>query len=148
MRTSLRLKMFIDSNGGDPKQRGVVRRAALVATGVAMAASLGLAGTGAASATAPALHVKSGSQWTFIQEGGGGCEVDFFAGNHQFANDQGDTGDYTVSGQKIIMSWNSGIIAGGVFKGTLTSGKYTGTLHGPLGVKITSKLVPGARAGC
>jgi hypothetical protein len=46
------------------------------------------------------------------------------------------------------MSWNSGIIAGGVFKGILTSGKYTGTLHGPLGVKITSKLVQGARAGC
>jgi hypothetical protein len=148
MRTGLRLKKnSTDSNGGDPKQRGVVRRAALVAAVVA-AASLGLAGTGAVSATAPALHVKSGSQWTFIQEGGPGCEVDFFAGDHQFANDQGDTGGYTVSGQRIIMSWNSGIIAGGVFKGTLTSGKYTGTLHGPLGVMITSKLVQGARAGC
>ena len=56
MRTNLRLKNSIDSNGGDMKHRGKVRRAAMAASGLALATSLGLTGAGVASAASPASH--------------------------------------------------------------------------------------------
>jgi hypothetical protein len=57
----------------DKEDAEVLRRAAVVAAGLAMATSLGLAGAGTASAAAPALKIKPGATWT-IEINRGGCE--------------------------------------------------------------------------
>ena len=52
------------ASGGGMKRRGTTLGAAVVALGFAMAASLGLAGAGTASASAPALKIKPFATWT------------------------------------------------------------------------------------
>ena len=51
----------------------MLRRAAAITAGLAMATAFGLAGAAVASAAAPALKIKPGATWT-IEVNGGGCE--------------------------------------------------------------------------
>ena len=102
-----------------------------------------------AAATQSATGVKPGSAWTFEQQSSADpCEVDYFGGSHQFAGDQQDGGTYYISGKTITMFWTSGNLYGGRFKGSFATGKYVGTLHGPIHLKIPAKLVKGALANC
>lgn len=105
-------------------RRAAVRRVAVIAGGLAMATSFGLAGAGAASATAPALKVKPGSEWTLEDHGiehTGGCEVDTMASNGTFTSDLfGDSGTWSGGGSTITMTWTTGEDNGATFNGTFT----------------------------
>lgn len=116
------------------KRRGMVQRAAMVATGIAMATSFGLTGAGMASAAAPALKIKPGSQWTLEDHGiehTGGCEVDTMASNGTFISDLfGDSGTWSGGGTTLTMTWTAGSDNGVVFTGTFTKtprNEYEGT---------------------
>jgi hypothetical protein len=98
----------------------MLRRAAVIAAGLAMTASAALAGAGTASAAAPA-GIKDGSMWT-IEINHGGCGIaTFHAGIHIFTSDNGDFGNWSVPApNKVKMTWTGGPI-GLVFKGTYTT---------------------------
>jgi hypothetical protein len=113
----------------------MLRRAAVTVAGLAMATSFGLAGAGVASAAAPALKVKPGSQWTLEDhgiEGTGGCEVDTMASNGTFTSDLfGDSGTWSGGGATITVTWTAGSDNGVVFTGTFTKTprkEYRGSL--------------------
>ena len=150
MRTNLRLKNSIDSNGGDMKQRGKVRRAAMVASGLALTASLGLTGAGMASAASPALNIKAHSIWT-VEVKGGGCElVQFTDAGHTFVSDLGgDAGIWTGGNATIGLAWTAGGDAGLTFSGNFVSTtkpvEYKGHFH-ISGSAFPGKLVKGAIA--
>lgn len=89
----------------------MLRRVAVLAAGIAMTASVGLAGVSTASAASPAPHIKNGSQWTAEVNGGGGCEVNTFAANHTFHGGlYGDKGLWCGGGNKITMTWTAGYV--------------------------------------
>lgn len=126
-----------DEAGGDMK----IRRAVAVATGLAMATTFGLAGTGVATAAAPALHVHNGSQWTAEFGDQGGCEVDTFASNGTFTGHDGDAGTWSGGGKTLSMTWTMGPAKGLGFRGTFTKTpkeEYKYTING-----VTSRVVQG-----
>jgi hypothetical protein len=129
------------------------RRAAMVVTGLAMAASLGLAGAGLASASAPALKIKPHSTWT-LELGGGstGCEVETFntITHHWTSDAASDKGTWSGGGSTISMVWKKGANAGLTFSGTFATSpakEYTGSFGGSV-VGLTGQLVKGAVSGC
>src|ERR1700685_1142560 len=94
--------------GGDVNEgRMVGRRAGMVAKGMAMATSLGLAGAGSTSAAAPALKIKAGAVWTLKGNEGGPCEQEVFASNGTFAaatqHGGGDAGTWSGGKSSIEM---------------------------------------------
>ncbi len=83
-----------------------------------MATSLGLAGAGIASATAPTLHIKPSATWTF-EAFPGLCEsVVFNTATHHFHSNLGDKGTWNGGGSTISMSWTHGNSAGLTFTGS------------------------------
>jgi hypothetical protein len=149
MRTNLRLKNSIDSNGGDMKQRGKVRRAAMVASGLALTASLGLTGAGVASAASPALIIKAHSIWTAELKGGGCEHVQFTDAGHTFTSDGTDAGTWSGGNATIGMKWTAGGDVGLKFNGNFVSTtkpvEYKG-LFSEAGATAHGKLVKGAIA--
>jgi hypothetical protein len=123
----------------------MVRRAAAIAGGLVLTASVGLAGAGVASAAVPVLKVQPGSHWTFEDHGiehTGGCEIDTFSSNGTFASDLfGDSGNWSGGGPTITMTWTAGednaLVFTGTFTKTSTVKEYKGSLStGDLGVLI------------
>ena len=126
----------------------MLRRTAVTVAGLAMATSFGLAGAGTASAAAPTLKVKPGSQWTLEDhgiEGTGGCEVDTMASNGTFTSDLfGDSGTWSGGGSTITVTWTAGSDNGTIFTGTFTKTsrkEYTGSFStGDLGLLIKGEV--------
>jgi hypothetical protein len=77
----------------------MLRKAVVMAAGVALAGSVGLVGAGAASAVSPA-GIKEGSNWTIEinnQQDARACEVlTFSASDHTFTGDWGDFGSWSA----------------------------------------------------
>ena len=131
----------------------MLRRGAVIAAGLALAASFGLAGVGTASAAAPALKIQNGATWT-IELNGGECQLDHFSSQGTFASPdpefQGDAGTWSGGGPTITMKWTAGDDTGLKFKGTFTRqpvkeylGKFGGIAKGS-----TGQLVKGAVPDC
>lgn len=122
-------------------------RQAVLATGLALTASLGLTGVGAASAASPALHIKPGSQWT-LEINRGGCEGETFHSNFTFTGQfGGDKGTWSGGGSTLHMTWTAGGHAGWIFTDstfTTTAVKeYKGVLTGG-GNSSGAEVVKGA----
>lgn len=98
----------------------LLSRAGVLVAGLAMTASVGLAGAGAASAASPVLHVQDGSKWTIIIFGTPArCEVETFASNFTFAGNRGgDAGRWSGGGATIAMKWKQGRDTGLTFGGS------------------------------
>ena len=132
------------------KRRGMVHRAALMASGLAMATSLGLAGAGIASSATPSLKIKAGAVWTLRPVGGGSpCEWDkFHTTKDTFVStsERGDAGTFSQTKTTIDMTWTAGELTGLTFQGTWQGkyyiGAYGGITTGP------GTLVRGARPIC
>ena len=130
------------------KRRGMVRQSAMVASGLALATSLGLTGAGVASAAVPALKIKPGAIWT-LEMRHGACEHDTFDPTfHQFTSDRyGDGGVWSGGGSMISMIWtvgaSSGVTFSGDFVSTTTPFKYKGSVNDG-GAIIRTKVVKGA----
>lgn len=140
------------------KQRGMARRASLVAAGTAMVAGLGLAGAGAATAAAPALKIKPGAIWTFQARGPQyiPCEQEVFASNGtftekntRFGSHDGSSGTWTGGKSSIALVWTAGLDDGQVFGGSLTSSQreYKGSViyHS---INENARLLHKAVGGC
>ncbi len=132
----------------------MLRRAAVIAAGLAMATSFGLAAVGAASAAAPALHIKPGAIWTIKEKAnGGGCEQEKFAANGIFhaATSHGgnDAGTWSGGRSTIHMSWTAGGDAGIAFKGNFVSstGIYKGLISAN-GSTVATNLIHKPVPGC
>jgi hypothetical protein len=109
------------------------RRAVMVATGVAMATSLGLWGAGIASAAAPTAKIKSGATWTLEVTGGFCLYETFNATTHRFSSDGGnDKGTWSGGGSTITMNWKKGSNEGLLFNGTWTTTLPTKGYQGPM----------------
>jgi hypothetical protein len=112
----------------------MMRRAAAIVGGLALATSFGLAGAGVSSAAVPALKVQPGSKWTFEDHGiehTGGCEVNTFASNGTFTSDLfGDAGTWSGGGATLSMTWTAGedtfVKFNGTFTKTATVKEYKG----------------------
>jgi hypothetical protein len=106
----------------------MLRRAGVIAAGLAMATSFGLAGAGAASAVEPALHIHNGATWT-IEVSVGSCQHDVFTSNGHFTSPDtqfgGDRGRWTGGGPTITMEWTAGNDAGLTFD-------HPGEVQGPV----------------
>lgn len=129
----------------------MLRRAAAIATGLAMATSFGIAGAG--TAAAPALKVHNGATWT-IEVNEGGCQLDVLHSNYRFSSPDGqfngDAGTWSGGGKTIRMKWTAGSDVGLKFQGTFTSTpvkEYVGTFGG-IAAGDTGQLVKGAVPGC
>ena len=117
----------------------IMRPAMLIAAGLAMATSIGLAGSGAASATA--LKIHNHATWTL--EVNGICSLATFASNGKFTSDlDGPSGGKWSGGEATIhMKWNdTGPDGGLVFNGTYGAAEILGQrdpgrhfLLGPVG---------------
>lgn len=106
-----------------------------VRRGIAMATSPGFAAPGAASAAAPALHVKNGAKWS-VESDGGGCEVAQFHSNGTFfASLNSDAGKWSGGATTLTIKWTSGGDKGLKFTDTYGSStkQYSGTLRNPDG---------------
>jgi hypothetical protein len=131
----------------------ILRRAALMAAGLAMATGVGLAGVSTATAATPqTLHLTAGP-WT-LNVKGGGCEVltfTFTSGSSgNFTADRfSDAGVWAGGGGAIALSWTAGGDTGLLFSGIYQSspvefkGSFGGAVSGTHG-----KLARGATAGC
>jgi hypothetical protein len=137
------------------------RKAAVITAGLAMAAGIGLAGVGAASAATPsvvpgatsavkAAVVHTTGNWTF-EVTGGGCEVITFSSDGTWVATFGEYGDdagiWAGGGTSISMYWNAGADTGLLFSGTYAAPKYKGSLGG-IAFGDKGKLVPGEVSGC
>jgi hypothetical protein len=130
-------------------KRKMAQRAALAASGLALAAGVGLAGAGAASAASPALTIKAHSIWT-VEVKGGGCElVQFTIAGHTFVSDlAGDAGTWAGGTSTIGMTWTAGGDTGLTFNGKAVSPtQYKGNFGGT-GAGLHGKLVKGEVSGC
>ena len=131
-----------------------MRRAVMVATGIAMATSFGLTGAAMASAAAPALKIHNGAIWTLEGNQGVGCEQEVFASNGTFSaatkHGAGDAGTWTGGQSTISMSWTAGPNAGDrTYAGEFRSarGYYKGTLFADAQV-VKGKLLHKVVSGC
>lgn len=126
----------------------MVRRAAMVASGLTLATSLGLTGAGVVSAAVPALKIKPSAIWT-LEMRHGACEHDIFDVTfHQFTSDRyGDGGVWSGGGSTISMIWtvgaSSSVTFSGVFVSTTTPAEYKGSVNDG-GAIIKTKVVKGA----
>ncbi len=118
----------------------MLRRAAVIAAGLAMSASFGLAGNGMASAASPALNIKAHSIWTVVVKGGG-CElIQFTDAGHTFVSDLGgDAGTWTGGNATLGLKWTAGGDTGLKFSGNFVAspeqykGKFGGHRRRPQG---------------
>jgi hypothetical protein len=118
----------------------VLRKAVVVAAGLAMMASVGLAGAGAVSAASPAvLHIKPGSPWTLQINNGGNCEIETFQSDTFTSDLHGDSGTWSGGASTVSMVWTAGIRVGEKFHGSYNSShrEYSGS-------GTTRQLVKGA----
>jgi hypothetical protein len=126
----------------------MLRRAAVIAAGLAMATSFGLAGAGLASAAAPALKIKPNAIWT-LEVKGFWCEQDQFnTVTHTFVSDYlADAGSLSGGGATISMAWTAGGDTGlsfsGHFVSTTTPIEYKGRVTND-GLSDKAFLVKGA----
>jgi hypothetical protein len=129
----------------------MLRRAAVLVAGLAMTASLGLAGAGAASATAPATdNVGNHTTWTMKPVGGGACEWDKFNTTKDTfvsTSEPGDAGTFSQTNTTIDMTWTAGPHTGWTFQGTWNGKVYSGLIGGTAG-GVRGRLVSGARPRC
>jgi hypothetical protein len=131
------------------------RRAVVLAAGLAMTASAGLMGAGAASAaTTGSLHIADGSTWTLVVNAGG-CQVDVFSSTGRFYSPEtqfgGDAGTWSGGGSTLKMVWKKGDNAGLTFKGTYTKTpvkEYVGQMGGTGPVGYSGEVVKGVVVGC
>lgn len=142
------------------KQRGSkVRQAAMAATGVALAASLGLSGVCTASAAAPAAKIKSDATWTLETPVLGLCYKDTFnTTTHRFASFTDNAvepgygkGTWSGGGSSISLVWTKGDGKGMGFSGTFTStpGKsYQGEITFNSQNYCEGLLAKGSAPGC
>ena len=87
----------------------------MMATGIALAASVATVGADPASATAPTLRVKNGAMWTAFYKGGG-CEIETFSSHGTFASDKlGDKGTWSGGATSLNMNWTGGSQVGWKF---------------------------------
>ena len=120
----------------------MLRRAAAIATGLAMATSFGVAGADTASAAAPALKIKPFATWT-LELKPAGCELASF---NTFVTDETPSGSGNGSGggSTIKMIWTVGDNTGLSFKGHFVSTtkpvEYQGTASED-GNSVKAKLV-------
>jgi len=93
-----------------------MRRLLLMTGGVAMVASLALAGV--ANAATPSLRLKPSSNWTQTNLSNNGCEVVTIAasGDTFTADKRDDSGTFTVSGKIITLTWTAGLDQGQTLK--------------------------------
>jgi hypothetical protein len=131
----------------------MLRRRAVLAVGLALTTSVGLAGADAASAVSPAgLHIKADSKWSADHYGG--CqEVVTFKANHTFRSDKGgDSGTWSGGYERITMNWTAGSDKGEGFSGSFPPPpprEYLGFFTNlPGGVTEPGELVKGAAPGC
>ena len=109
------------------KWRGMARRAAVVATGIALATGLGVSGVSIASASA--AKIKSGATWTLEPPVLGLCyKVTFNTSTHRFTSftdnavDPGyGKGTWSGGRSSISLVWTKGDGKGMGFSGTFTS---------------------------
>ena len=107
------------------KRRGVAQRGAMVATGITIAASVGLAGRRVASAAAPAGKIKSATIWT-LELSPGLCFHDTFnTTTHRFTSFTSNPvepgygkGTWSGGGSSISLVWTKGDGKGFGFSGT------------------------------
>jgi hypothetical protein len=107
------------------------RKAAVITAGLAMAAGIGLAGVGTASAAQPSVApgaasaikpavVHTTGNWTF-EVTDGGCEVITFSSNGTWVATNGeydgDAGIWAGGGTSISLYWNAGTDTGLLFSG-------------------------------
>jgi hypothetical protein len=131
------------------RRRMNARRVAVLAAGLAMATSVGLAGAGAASAASPAaLNInKTHSVWTVEvhKPGERGCElVQFLFPGHTFwSPQQNDAGTWSGGNSTLAMTWTSGADAGETFSGHFVSSPeaYKGNMGGTA-IGLKGKLTP------
>jgi hypothetical protein len=136
----------------DKGEAHMLRRAAVITAGLAMAASFGLAGAGVASAAAPALKIKPNAIWTFEIKGNSCDQEKFDTATHTFFSPHhGDAGTWQFGdGSAILMIWTSpqslsGHNFGGRFVSTTTPVEYKGSFNGDP-IALRAKLVKGAVA--
>jgi hypothetical protein len=134
------------------KEATMSRQVAVLAAGLAMTESVGLAGIGAASAMSPALHVGGKYPLWTLEVKGVGCEVDFFQTEPEpefFAdNDTGDGGLWSGGGRTITTDFVEGTNGGSVFSGNFVSSttpvEYKGRLSVSSGSFTRAKLLRGS----
>ena len=118
---------------------GTMRRVALMAAGLSLIATLGLAGPASAKAR-KRTPLKPGEVWTILPGvylayplHGRACEQITVGPNHTWtANELGDAGTYTNHKKKVALDWTAGEDRGLIFTGTWSRGDYIGT--GPVGL--------------
>jgi hypothetical protein len=135
----------------------MLRRVAVLAASLMMAASVGLAGAGSAFAASPALHIKFGSKWTFVIERGttsNECEVlTFHAIPQDFSADRGgDAGMWSGGGESISLGWTAGVSNNqsfrGIFSKTSSGEKFKGMVNTPTGGELPAHLLNKVLARC
>ena len=132
----------------------MLRRAAVIAAGLAMATSFGFAGAGMASAAAPALKIKPGAIWSMeYNVGSNPCLQNHFEVTSKtsggFNDEDFDQGTWSGGGSTIKMKWTAGTFEGWTFKGTYTTTpvkEYVGSFGGG-GAGVTGQLVKGVPPG-
>jgi hypothetical protein len=143
----------------------ILRRAALMAAGLAMAGSVGLVGASAASAgtntglvgtsAASGAAPRAGLSGTYtVEVTGAGCEV-ISASNGSFTADlAGDAGisagggNASVGGASVALYWTAGGDTGVLFSGAKVSSTTWKGNFGGIGAGLKGKLVKGAVSGC
>jgi hypothetical protein len=128
-----------------PKGAKMLRRTAVLAAGLALTASVGLAGTGAASGASSAA-IANHSKWT-TEINGVGCEIEqFVTSNSTFTGDfYGDAGTWSGGTTSVKMKWTAGGESGLTFKGTYNSSLKAFVGHFGAAVSgLTGQLVKGA----
>jgi hypothetical protein len=142
----------------------ILRRASLMAAGLAMAGSVGLLGASAASAatntglsgaSAASAATNAGLSGTYtVEVTGGSCEVISAGGGSFTADNFGDSGitagggKAKVGGKSVALSWTAGGDTGLLFSGakvSSTAWKGSFTLAGSF---FKGQLVKGAVSGC
>jgi hypothetical protein len=104
--------------------------------------------TAAASTTIPTI-AKAGQAWT-VTGRDIGCENVKLEAAHKFTADlSGDKGSWTEpSTSTITLHWTGGEDATTVFKGTFSSGHYSGHITWPNGSQDSARLIPGPHSNC
>jgi hypothetical protein len=128
-----------------------MRRGALAVAGLALAISLGLAGSAVSGAAFP---IQAGSRWSVLipPKSDHNCVVLTFSGNHTFRGGLGDAGKWSGSGNKLTITWTSPNQKHYVLKGTYTTTpvkQFTGTLRvsnfQPNHILLIKGIVPNCR---
>jgi hypothetical protein len=125
---------------------GMIRRTALLGTGLTLAAILGLASlTSARPSPVFARNIKPGGVWT-LEMNSGGCETQTFAKHHKWVSDRySDAGTYKGGRKRLSERWTKGEGDGWSLVGTYqkVSMDYSITLANAGSNFATGQLVKG-----